>query len=213
MSNRVLNPGLENGDDGSWSFFSGCTLPGGNIISEPANARTGSYRLMVRGGKSGPGTQTCGEWTQVIPGGGKKKFIVDAFYKVPTLNPAVNGDFIIRGVQSGLAYLDFVISAAQPTYKEIGPTEINLDMHGDTDFLLKCVARQALTNPGFFNFYFDDFSVEEIIEIGLGQADPTSLAGRATDSAPSAVAASGARADGVIIVPSSLAPQAKPETF
>lgn len=155
MLNLIKNPGLENGDNGDWSFFSGCTLPGGNIIAEPANARSGNYRMMVRAGKSGPGTQTCGRWSQIVPIAPGEKYRVGGYYKVPTFHPAIGAHFMIT------SFVDFVIMAATSVYLPMGPFDIQAGP-GDTSLELIALASPPLTNPGFFNFYFDDFFVQQL---------------------------------------------------
>jgi hypothetical protein len=160
--NLIKNPGLEQGDNGLWSFFSGCTLPGGNIIADPANARTGNFRMMVRGGKAGPGTQTCGRWSQVVDvqRGFLHRFSV--FYKVPTLGVGIQGELQLKGLQSSSTYLDTVISVARPDYTQIGPFEFDPIIHGDTQMEIVALINPPLGNPGFSDLFFDDFSLEQI---------------------------------------------------
>jgi hypothetical protein len=161
--NLVRNPGLESGDDGSWIFTSECSVPGGNIIGEPANARSGVYRMMVRAGKAGFGTQTCGTWSQDVPvkPGFLHRFSV--YYKVPVINAAVEAEVLVKGVQSASAYFDFVLpQIVQPAYVQTIPAVFDPMMHGDTAVTIQVMSRPPLTNPGFFNFYFDDFSLEQI---------------------------------------------------
>jgi hypothetical protein len=164
------NPGFELGDEIGWHYSDVGDFRLANILNEPANARTGLYRLMIGAAKSAGGSSGGTYSSDAIPIPVGAKAIEWNFYWKSTgvvIGQNRRVTFLMSSQPSATSLGTFTVSTPKPTYGPafVASAAIAAIPLGD-DLIYAVFTTSNFGNLGgsIGRFYFDDFFLRPIYD-------------------------------------------------